>query len=95
MISEGMPARHPLRIDTLGKVIEHRYRLTAYCNNQECRHRADLPLDQLARRLGPDHSSLAGDLVPILRCSRCEGKNLSLTLAPPTGYDAWQADRPP
>ena len=82
-----------IRIDSLGATRDNRYTLTAYCNNPECRHRAELDLDALIAKLGADHSSLAGDLVPKLRCSKCKGKRLSLSLSPPTGYDAWRADR--
>lgn len=80
-----MPA--PIVIDTIRELIDHRYKLTAHCERRECRHTAVLDLAALCERLGPGHSTLKAALVPRLRCRRCGGKAIGITVAALTGYD--------
>lgn len=61
-------------IDSIQSLIDGGYELTAYCETRGCGHRALLPLDKLAAKLGPDHSTAHDVLVPKLRCSKCKGK---------------------
>jgi hypothetical protein len=61
-------------IRTIGDLIDGRYRLAIYCEDQDCRHWAWADLQALAARLGRDHGSMRDDLVPKLRCSACRGK---------------------
>lgn len=67
---------------TIQGMIDGRYRVTAYCHNSACGHRADIDFYKLRDRLGPDHGALHDDLVPLLRCTRCGGKEVGLTVTP-------------
>lgn len=66
-------------IDHIQALIDHPYKLTAWCNR--CRHHKVLDLQKLGERLGFDHSILHDDLTPKLRCEECGGKNIGLILA--------------
>lgn len=80
------------RLDTLGDLIDSRHGLYLYCEASRgglrCGHYAEADLEALAARLGRDHSWLADDLVPRLRCSKCGSRAVSIRLAPPTVRDA-------
>ena len=65
---------------TFGALIDANYGVHAYCN--ACRHNAELNLTALADRFGRDHPSMRGDLLKVLRCSKCGSKDLSLTYSP-------------
>lgn len=73
-------------ISTLGDLVRVGYRLWAHCGRRECGHRADLDLEALVERLGPQHSYLAPDLVPRLRCGTCGGREIGLSLLADKGY---------
>ena len=69
-------------INSIQSLIDHRYQLRASCHS--CRHHVVLDLNRLGKQLGFDHSTLHGDLVPKLKCSRCEScglKAIGLTLS--------------
>ncbi len=50
----------------------------AYCQRPTCGHHAPLDMLALRDRLGPDHGALHDDLVPLLKCSKCGGKEIGL-----------------
>ena len=73
-------------ISTIGAWIDGRYTVTVHCGDPDCRHQAALDLPALAARLGVDFETV-GDPNPLtakLRCSQCQGKDLSLIISPPT-----------
>jgi hypothetical protein len=74
---------------TIQKLIDDRMRLWAACQGRHsdgpCHHMRELDLLALRDRLGPDASTMAADLTPRLRCSRCGGKEIGLTLIPYSG----------
>ena len=55
------------------------YGVTVYC---ACGHRARLDLPGLASRLGDDHGALAPDLLPRLRCRRCNARPEQMIVSP-------------
>ena len=73
--------------DTIAKMIANGYELSAHCEARcdgfHCHHRAKVDLHKLAERLGPDHGTLAADLAGKLRCSKCESKQMGITIHPP------------
>ena len=79
--------------DTIGRLIEGRFSVSAHCFAHGCGHSARLDLSDLAERLGADFVAV-GDpnpLVKLLRCQKCGGKDLGIILQPVTGY----TDGPP
>ena len=74
----------PSSYTTIGALIDGDYQLAAYCDDQDCRHWTWLDLEALAEKLGRDQSTLHWDLTPKLRCSKCGGKKITLSLSPPT-----------
>lgn len=74
-----------LSVSTLGDFIDEGYDYYAQCS--DCSWRTRLSLERLAERLGRDHSALAGDLVPKLKCSRCGSKRMTFTVVPNAGWD--------
>jgi len=76
-------------LNTLGALIADDYTMSAHCTAQGCGHGAQLDLHALAEKLGADFVTV-GDpnpLLPKLRCSRCGGRQLQLTLVPRSGYE--------
>jgi len=71
-----------IEIDTIGSYVAQGYEMHANCLNVHCLHSKELDLKKLAARLGSDHSCLAKDLTPKLRCRRCNGKQIQLTIIP-------------
>lgn len=65
---------------TIQGVIDLGHRLTAWCQNPQCGHRADLDMLALRDRFGPDHGAMYNDLVPKLVCSKCGGTQVGLTV---------------
>lgn len=63
---------------TIAGMIEGQYSVTVFC--KDCDHRADLDLEALSTRLGPEHGALADTLLPKLRCSACGGRRLGMTV---------------
>lgn len=47
-----------------------------------CHHHVKLDLQALKARLGPEHGAMHDDLVFKMRCSKCGGKNVGLTVIP-------------
>jgi hypothetical protein len=74
------------KIVTLAEHIEYCHAIRAYCDRRGCGYHAELDLEVLVRRLGPDHSAMASKLIPHLRCSRCGSRQVSLIVSPQTGY---------
>lgn len=72
-------------------MIANRYELSAHCEATRdgvgCHHTATIDLDKLADRLGPDHGTLAADLVGKLRCSKCGSKRVGIIIHPPNRSD--------
>lgn len=79
---------------TVQKLIEEGYRLGAGCNRPQCCHFANIDLEALKARLGPGQSTMAPDLVPKLRCSKCGSKDVGLIVHPPERGRALRAGRP-
>lgn len=84
-----MKPEYPLRINTLGVLIDHGYSLFMYCEESKkgvyCGYSKQLDLEKLAARLGRDHGSMHDDLIPAhLYCLKCQSRNVSLRLHPPT-----------
>lgn len=79
----------PTTLSTIGDLIDRQHGLSAWCeatiNGIPCGHTRPLDLEALAKRLGRDHSYLAADLAPKLRCTKCGGRQIGLILQPPTG----------
>jgi hypothetical protein len=75
---------YPTRHTTIGSVIDAGLRIHACL---DCRHDEDLDLEEVARRLGRNYSSLPLHLVPKLVCNNCGSKNVGTVLAP-AGKDA-------
>jgi hypothetical protein len=69
---------YPIRINTLGTVIDTDHGLSAFCEARTphgiCGHTQRLDLEALAKRLGRDHGSMHAHLAPKLRCSKCGSK---------------------
>ena len=65
---------------TLGYLIDSRTQLRIYCG--ECRHNDWLDLEKAAAKFGRDYSYLADDLLPRLKCPKCNGKRLSMQVHP-------------
>lgn len=70
--------------ETLGDQIDQGFMVSAYCENQACRHSVDLDLSALAERLGRDFVTVGNPnpLAARLACSKCRGKDISLILSP-------------
>lgn len=78
-----VPAYLPLMASwTIQELINDGMYVTAYCENPQCRHNAELDLEALRDRLGPDHPAMRWDILPKLVCSKCGGRNLDLKCAP-------------
>lgn len=75
----------PVSIITLGDQIDQGFTVSAYCENQACRHSVDLDLDALAEKLGRGFVTVGSPnpLVARLHCAKCKGKDISLILSPP------------
>jgi hypothetical protein len=74
---------------TFESLIAEGMRVTAFCRNSRCNHNQQLDLKALSGRFGPYMPAMHDDLVPRLRCSKCGGRQISLTCTPtvqPAGY---------
>tara|TARA_R110002020_G_scaffold26443_5_gene85409 strand:+ start:985 stop:1239 length:255 start_codon:yes stop_codon:yes gene_type:complete len=80
-----------ITIETLGDHLDHGHTISAHCGDRACYHSAELSLEHLIERLGRDHSALATHLVPHLRCGKCGGKGVSLTVSATGRYSGWKA----
>lgn len=67
-----------ISLDNIQALIDTPHTLRAHCHS--CRHQKVLDLQKLGERLGFDHSTMHNDLVPKLRCDKCGGKDIGLTL---------------
>lgn len=70
---------------TIQDRIDGGYNLTVYCHNPDCHHRAELDWLALRDKLGPDHGAMHDDIVPLLRCTKCNGergKQIGIRVAP-------------
>lgn len=88
----------PLKVETIGDMIDGGYGLAACCEGRGCNHRADLDLEALARRLGRDHGCMHNDLAPYLRCTVCDSRKVGLRMSPykkSSGYSATSWMAPP
>lgn len=66
-------------IDHIQALIDARYTLRAW--RERCGHHKVLDLQKLGERLGFDHSTMHDNLTPKLRCDRCGGRKIGLTLS--------------
>lgn len=64
-----MEKTYPFVIDTLGKMKLAGSRLSVNCN--KCHKHTMLDMDDLIRRLGPDHGCMDPDLRHLFFCSDC------------------------
>lgn len=71
----------PYKHRTLGAIQDAGLRLHAFCLNPDCGWDADLEIPELIERLGRQHSAMQPDLVPLLVCSRCGGKDVAVVLS--------------
>jgi len=67
---------------TVQAMIDEGMQLWAFCHAHGCFNRHRFDLDALRARIGPQASTMARELVPRLRCSRCGTKNASITCIP-------------
>jgi hypothetical protein len=67
---------------TVQTMIDEGMQLWAFCHVHDCFNRHRFDLDALRARIGPHASTMARDLVPRLRCSRCGGRNASIIVIP-------------
>lgn len=61
---------------TIQAAIDNRDTITAWCEAAYCHHHSNLDLVALRERFGPAHGAMARDLVPKLRCTKCEAKGI-------------------
>jgi hypothetical protein len=71
----------PYKHRTLGAIRNAGLHLHAFCLNPGCGWDADLDIGTLIERLGRQHSAMQPDLVPLLVCSRCGGKDIAVVLS--------------
>lgn len=69
----------PIRLDTLGKMADHGYEFGVQC--EDCRHWVKISCEEVAERLGRDHTSYVRDK---FRCSECGSRDISVHIYPPT-----------
>jgi hypothetical protein len=62
---------YPLSVDTIGKMLATGAEMSATCLTTGCNQSSRVNLVALGHRLGFDHSSMAKDLQPYFRCSKC------------------------
>ncbi len=61
---------------TIQSFIDSGDSMEAWCHNPRCRHHATLDFEKLKAKLGPDHGAMHDDLIHVLRCSKCGGKEM-------------------
>ena len=67
---------------TLQSLIDADMTVAAHCQTAPCHHSQKLDLEKLRDRFRPDMPAMHDDLVLKLRCARCGGKAVGLTLSP-------------
>jgi hypothetical protein len=74
----------PIVIDTLQKLIDGGYTLTAHCD--KCLHQSFLDLNRLADKFGPQFDFVVErpKLLSGLYCAKCGSKRISTILGAPT-----------
>ncbi|RUU29786.1 hypothetical protein [Mesorhizobium sp. M6A.T.Ce.TU.016.01.1.1] len=65
---------------TIQDVIAGGDTVIAWCHNSRCGHHQEIDFLKLRDRLGPDHGAMHDDLVPKLRCTKCRGKKVGITV---------------
>lgn len=73
-----------MRGETIQTFIDSGDKLRVYCHNPLCSHHLELDMMMLRDRLGPHYGAMHDDLVPLLRCSKCDGKKVGLIRTPGT-----------
>ena len=69
--------------NTIQQRIDNSDEVMVYCHNSaHCHHKARLDLVALRARLGPDHGAMHDDLVPKLRCTKCQSKKVGIIISP-------------
>jgi transcription elongation factor Elf1 len=63
---------------TIAETIKEETVVTAYCG--PCNHKQDLDLKALGEKLGMDYPVSHDSLVPLLRCSACGSKMVTIRL---------------
>ncbi|MER8672979.1 hypothetical protein [Mesorhizobium sp. M0037] len=56
--------------------------VTAHCLRTGCGHKQELDLVRLRDTLGPDTPAMRDDLLPRMKCSECQGRNVDLIYSP-------------
>jgi hypothetical protein len=69
---------YPYTVDTIGKLIDERQRMYAYCNNRACLHHAEVDLYELAYRFGRDLRFIGPKFQAMFVCSVCGSRNVSV-----------------
>lgn len=67
---------------TIQQAIDDNDTISAVCDAYGCHHHRELDLKALRDRLGPDHGVMHDDLTPLLRCSKCGSRNVSIRVSP-------------
>lgn len=66
---------------TIQDRIDNGERIFVHCQSPTCyRKSAELDLEALKAKLGPDHEAMHDSLVPKLRCSVCGSRNVGITI---------------
>lgn len=77
---------------TVQTLIDADMTVAAHCHRISCHHTQMLDLEKLKERFGPDMPAMHDDLVPRLRCAKCGGKEVGLTLSPRSNEKRRQKD---
>lgn len=78
---------------TVQSLIDKRMTVTAYCHQSACNHHQGLDLYKLRDKLGPDATAMSDDLLPKLRCSKCNGKEIGLIYSPGRTWDGVSSEQ--
>lgn len=65
---------------TIQDVLDSGDTIRVWCHHPPCGHHGTLDFVALREKLGPDHGAMHDDLVPKLKCSRCGGKKVGITV---------------
>jgi hypothetical protein len=76
-----MAKTYPYTVDTIGKLIDERSRMYAYCNNLTCLHHAEVDLYELAYRFGRDLRFIGPKFQAMIYCSVCGSRDVAVKLA--------------
>ncbi|WP_287235789.1 hypothetical protein [Mesorhizobium sp.] len=67
---------------TFQTLIDGGMQVTAHCLSAACRHTQELDLVRLRDTLGADTPAMRDDLLPRMKCSQCQSRNVNLIYTP-------------